>query len=287
MSLREHLVRLGLRVGFALGPHMPPGLQRSLWHHGAPVALRFGLATPAHWIANAEVVLGRAPTDAEVCRAVESYLRYFVEMFALPGHIQRQARLCRVEGWTLDELRAAARDEGVVLALGHLANWDWAGAWAAVHDIPLSTVAEQLTGREGVAFLDYRRGLGMQVYGHRDPDVIEQLTADVAAGRVVCLLADRDLKGHGLPVTWQTAEGAWPITMPAGPAVVAQRSGATLRALVLRYDGPGLVMSFSEPITVGEGSQGLVAAMQTVADHLSVHVRDHVIDWHLFQPFFE
>ena len=63
--------------------------------------------------------------------------------------------------------------------------------------MPVTTVAEALPGPDFAAFVAFRERLGMQVLSHRDPAVIGALLAAVRAGRLVCLLGDRDLAGSG------------------------------------------------------------------------------------------
>ena len=74
--------------------------------------------------------------------AVRSYLRYWRESFRLPAWpTDDLVRRTRTVGE--HHLRDAFdRGRGVVAALPHMANWDWAGAWACATGMPLTTVAE-------------------------------------------------------------------------------------------------------------------------------------------------
>jgi KDO2-lipid IV(A) lauroyltransferase len=74
--------------------------------------------------------------------------------------------------------------------------------------------------------------------------------------------------------------------MPRGPAELARRTGAPLMPATLHYDGPELVITFHDPIPVGEGEQGVVAAMQAVADRFTDAMREHPVDWHMMQRVF-
>lgn len=96
--------------------------------------------------------------------AMRSYCRYWMETFRLPSY-SRSDILQRftLDGWEVfDEHREAGT--GVVLAIPHSGNWDLAGAWVCARGWPLTTVAERLSV-DGVyeKFLDFRRGLGMEV----------------------------------------------------------------------------------------------------------------------------
>jgi KDO2-lipid IV(A) lauroyltransferase len=203
-------------------------------------------------------------------------------MLALPGWTPVEVRR-RVR--TVDEapLRAAYASSGVVVALPHSGNWDLAGAWACLTGMPVTTVAEQLSGLGYEAFVTFREGLGMEVLSHRDPGAIAALVSAVRRGRVVCLLADRDLAGRGLPVFF----AGRPITMPAGPAVVARRADALLVPAVCRYSGEDMVIVIGEPIAPRPGREGLIAVTQEVADFFTRTLAEQPEDWHMMQPFFE
>ena len=102
--------------------------------------------------------------DALTHEAVRSYLRYWCESFRLPAWpIEDVVRRTR----TVDEhhLRDAyAQGHGVVVPLPHMANWDWAGAWACATGMPLTTVAERLEPeRLYDEFVAFRTTLGMEI----------------------------------------------------------------------------------------------------------------------------
>ena len=104
--------------------------------------------------------------DSLTHEAVRSYLRYWCELFRLPSwpteDVVRRLR-------TVDEhlvRDAYAQGRGVVVPLPHMANWDWAGAWACATGMPLATVAERLRPeRLYDEFVAYRATLGMQAKG--------------------------------------------------------------------------------------------------------------------------
>ena len=188
----------------------------------------------------------------------------------------------RIETVNEPQMRTAYASTGAVVVLPHSGNWDLAGAYAQLTAMPVTTVAESLPGPDFAAFVAFRERLGMQVLSHRDPAVIGELLAAVRAGRLVCLLGDRDLAGSGLPVTW----AGQPVTMPAGPAVVARRSGAALIPIVCQFTPRGMRIVFSDPIPHRPGRDGLVAMTQEVADFFVATMAEQPQDWHMMQPFF-
>jgi lauroyl/myristoyl acyltransferase len=132
------------------------------------------------------------------------------------------------------------------------------------------------------AFVAFRKGLGLEVVSHRDPGALTALIDAIQCRRVVCLLADRDLSGTGVPVSWRGHS----ITMPGGPAIVARRTGAALVPAVCQFTEDGMAIIIGEPIAHRPGRDGLVAMMQEVADFFADMIARQPEDWHMMQPFF-
>ena len=163
-------------------------------------------------------------------------------------------------------------DPGAVVALPHSGNWDLAGAWACCSGMPVTTVAEQLGEAEYAAFVAFREQLGMEILSHRDPTVIAAADrgASGGAGWSACWPTGT-CAGPGVPVD---LAGGRRITMPAGPALVARRSGAALIPGVCRYvRSPTCTIDARDPTVEPEpGRDGLVAMTQQVADFFAAQI---------------
>jgi KDO2-lipid IV(A) lauroyltransferase len=231
--------------------------------------------------ANLSAATGTTASPALVRAGLASYLRNFYEVLALPGW--PPSRVLDVVSTTGEEtLREAFATRGAVVALPHSANWDLAGAWACRTGMPVTTVAEQLGDPEFRAFVAFRESLGMAVLSHTDPATLPALIEAARRRRLVCLVADRDLAGTGVPVSWAGHR----ITMPGGPALVARRSGAALIPAVCSYTATGMHISFGAAIEERPGRTGLAAMTQDVADFFAAEIARHPEDWHMMQPFF-
>jgi phosphatidylinositol dimannoside acyltransferase len=279
--LRNWLLRRIYRLGWRGAARLPAWLvsliisaasRVALWHNGAHVRTLHD---------NLSRATG-APVGNDLMRAaLTSYLRSVYEVLALPtwSEAEIRQRMSVVNEPAVREAHAAA---GAVVALPHSGNWDLAGAWACVTGMPVTTVAEHLPDPEFADFVAFRERLGMQVLSHRDPDVLAELCEAIHQRRVVCLLADRDLTGTGVPVTWR----GQPITMPAGPAIVARRTGAALLPAVCQFTNRGMAIVIGDRIAPRPGRDGLVATMQEVADFFADTIAKQPADWHMMQPFF-
>ncbi len=239
------------------------------------------------WQRNVTIATGRRPEQEEMAAAVRSYLRMVTESFVLPAWTPTET-VAAVSTDPVGErrLREAVAGGRAVVALPHIGSWDHAGAWACATGMPVSTVAEQLGPAEFAAFRRYREGLGLRVYSHREPAVLRALGSDLAAGRLVCLVADRSFGGNGVPVGWPAPSGPVPVRVPAGPALLARRHQALLIGVSARFTRTGIHLGFSEPVEHCPGSDGLVAMTQQLTDFFAAEVARCPSDWHVFQPFF-
>jgi phosphatidylinositol dimannoside acyltransferase len=216
--------------------------------------------------------------------AVRSYARYWQEAFRLPTLGPRRI----VDGCTVPGVehleRCRAEGRGMIMALPHSGNWDAAGVWLVDWlGGPFYTVAERLKPESLYRrFLDYRESLGMRVLpltGGERPST-DVLRDWVAAGGATCLLVDRNLGAGGVPVQFfgRTA------TMPGGPALLADRTGAGLFPVVCRFDGAGWRMVIHPEVPLDPElrlRERLTAAMQGVADAFATSIAQQPEDWHM------
>ncbi|MEV5532604.1 phosphatidylinositol mannoside acyltransferase [Streptomyces prunicolor] len=223
---------------------------------------------------------------AELSRAgMRSYLRYWMESFRLPA-------------WSADRVKAGfepkdvhhltdaiASDRGVILALPHMANWDLAGAWVTTKlETPFTTVAERLKPETLYdRFVAYREGLGMEVLPHSGGTAFGTLARRLRDGGLVCLVAERDLSASGVEVKFFGE----PTRMPAGPALLAQQTGALLLPVTLWYDdSPVMKGRVHPPVEVpesGDRAEKTSVITQALADAFATGIADHPEDWHMLQ----
>ncbi|SEQ46506.1 phosphatidylinositol mannoside acyltransferase [Microlunatus flavus] len=285
---RARVVRAAYRLGWRHGGRLPEPVVRALSLVAARVVVARDGVHVARLRENLTVLSGR-PADAALLRAgIASYLRTFWEVLALPRWSPQQVldRVDLVNGPVVHEAFATT---GAVIALPHSGNWDLAGAWACLSGMPVTSVAEQLGAAEFAAFLAFREGLGMEILSHRAPGLVDTLVEHVHRRRLVCLMADRNFSGRGVEVDLAGRR----VTMPAGPAEVARRSGAALIPTVAHYGGRPLRRGAQMRLVLGPvvpaqpGDDGLVAMVQACADFFTAVLSDHPEDWHVLQPFFD
>ncbi|MGW5778479.1 phosphatidylinositol mannoside acyltransferase [Streptomyces sp. NPDC003863] len=223
---------------------------------------------------------------AELSQAgMRSYMRYWMESFRLPTWTkERVERSIDIKDrHYLEDGLASGR--GVILALPHLANWDLAGVWVTRSvGVPFTTVAERLKPESLYdRFVAYRESLGMEVLPHTGGSAFGTLARRLRAGGLVCLVADRDLSASGTEVTFfgDTAR------MPAGPAILAQQTGALLLPVTLWYDDSTVMKGqIHPPVDVPESgtrAEKTSVMTQALADAFAAGIADHPEDWHMLQ----
>ncbi|MFI9204402.1 phosphatidylinositol mannoside acyltransferase [Streptomyces sp. NPDC053048] len=223
---------------------------------------------------------------ARLSRAgMRSYMRYWMESFRLPVWSEERIRAGFAPEGVHHLEKALASGRGVVVALPHMGNYDLAGAWVTTRlGVPFTTVAERLKPETLYdRFVAYREALGMEVLPHAGGSAFGTLARRLRAGGLVCLVADRDLSSSGVEVEF-FGEAA---KMPAGPAMLAVRTGAVLLPVTLWYDdSPVMRGRIHDPVEMpADGTRAERAAVMTqrVADAFAAGIAEHPQDWHMLQ----
>ena len=226
--------------------------------------------------------LSEIQLQASVREGMRSYLRYWCDTFRLPK-------------WTSDEIvnhtkvindhylrDALAAGTGAIVSLPHAGNWDHAGAYYCETGAPIVTVAEHLEPeRLFKKFLAYRESLGMEVLD-ASARSLALLSQRLRQGRLIALVADRDLSKNGVSVDFF----GHPAKMPMGPALLSIQTGAPLLTAFVRYLDSGIEITFEPAVEIpltGSNSEKAAQMIQECANRLSPHLREHLTDWHMLQ----
>ncbi|MFN2588788.1 MAG: phosphatidylinositol mannoside acyltransferase [Actinomycetota bacterium] len=277
--------------GSALARALPERWVYALAHAAGTAAARRskGAAQVARNLAR---IVGQPPDSgavrALVAEAYRSYARYWLETFRLVRE-GREFFVERFRGIGDENIdKALAEGTGVIVVVGHLGNWDAAGAWVGARGNRLVTVAEVLRPRRMFEFFaEHRARLGMTIYG-AEPGVTAKLVDEVRRGAVLAILGDRDLKGNGVVADFFGE----PATFPRGAASIALRAGVPVLIGGV-YERPlpdgrrGWVAEISEPVPLPDpaAADAVEELTRTIAAGLEDCVARHPEQWHVFQPF--
>jgi phosphatidylinositol dimannoside acyltransferase len=290
-AARDRAVGLGYSAGWSVVKSMPRSMSERAFRAVADAAtVRNGGGT-RQLRKNLRRVVGPAMSelrmDALVGDALRSYARYWLETFRLES-MDHAAVAASFDANMVgrEHIEAGlARGKGVVLALPHSGNWDASGIWLVQRLGPFTTVAERLKPESVFdRFVAYRESIGMEVIaltgGERAPTDV--LAERLRANGVVCLLADRDLSSRGIEVNFFGE----PARMPAGPAMLAAMTGASLSVVHSFFAGDdGWGHTVSPPLQLPEGTlrEKVISGTQQIADLFAEHIAQRPADWHMLQ----
>jgi phosphatidylinositol dimannoside acyltransferase len=293
-AVKDRLIAAGYSLGWSLVCKLPESWAQRGFEFFADLAWRRQGPSVRRLEANLVRVLGQ-DVDGKELRAVSrlgmrSYARYWLEVFRLPVMpVSRLIDGMNAQGPFDEAFGYLAAGRGVVFALPHMGNWDQAGAWIVAQGAgTISTVMERLKPESLYErFVGFREGLGMEVLPASGGSVrpFGILAQRLRAGKVVVLVADRDVTGSGIEVDFfgETC------MMQPGSAALAIQTGAALMPVILWFDGDGWGVRIGAEIPVPElaSRKEQVAAMtQEVARFFEDGIREHPQDWHMLQPLF-
>ena len=213
---------------------------------------------------------------------MRSYLRYWFDTFRL--NKWSKSRIIETTFVVRDNLLRdpVETKEGCIIALPHAGNWDHAAAYFCSTGIPLTAVVEKLKP-EAIfkKFLAYRQSIGIEAISHKEktiPILMERLNQ----GKLIALVADRDMSRNGIEVNFLGGIAK----MPAGPAILAIKTGSPLVTAYIRYLEKGIEITFDEtiklPVTGSEEEQ-IKKITQSMADNFAMRIKGSPVDWHMLQ----
>jgi lauroyl/myristoyl acyltransferase len=241
-----------------------------------------------HVLTTPEVSVADALVEEFVDRGFRGYGQYWAEGAKLPALKKSTIteRFTIAEG--LEHLTIAKeRGQGIIVALPHIGSWEWGGSYLDSLGLTMTAVAEELEPAELFTWFKKKResiGILIEPLNERAGSV---LLSTLRQGGVVGLLCDRDIQGNGIEVDFFSER----VTMPAGPATLALRTGATLVAAAC-YTGPGRdhYAVVTPPIEAARTSarlrEDVLRVTQSVTRELENLIRRAPEQWHVLQPRF-
>jgi KDO2-lipid IV(A) lauroyltransferase len=221
--------------------------------------------------------------DQLVRRAFVEYARYWMLAARLSGALVRdRTRSVSITGRShyLDALQHC----GVIFAVPHVGLWDAGGLVSIIEGFPIATVAEEASTPQLTAwFARQRKRLGLDSYAP-GAETTTALINLLRGNGAVALVADRDVVGDGIAVPFFGEM----TRVPAGPVVLALRSGATIlpSAVFLRPKGR-IEVAIGAPLSVerrGKLRDDVERITTDLVARFEAIIRSAPEQWHVFQP---
>lgn len=292
MNLKSSAIDASYWLGWHLIWRLPTRISYWLFKQVAFILWKREITGVRQLEMNLARVHGYVATDPRIRKlsliTLQSYMRYYCETFLLPKW-NKEKILRTVQTENVEPIETALKSGGVVLCLPHLANWDLAGAWAALYFGSVCTVAERLRP-EGVfqKFLAMRAALGVKLMPLTgEGGTYEFLRDHVIQGELVALLGDRDVAKSGMNNQFFGHRA----TIPIGAALLALETGRPLFTCAPWYDGETMVITFDNEIEFDrspvQGRERLRRAQEVtgqILGNLETHIVAHSDNWHQLQP---
>jgi len=232
-------------------------------------------------LVNLTVILPRASRRerlAIVRDMMRSYNRMLFEFLRLP-HLDRDELLRAVEVEGREHLEeAVSRRRGVILTSTHVGNWELAAVVLAHWGYRLHAVAAvQLSRWLTPAVRETKAELALETVGPEDG--FRRLIRALEQNDLVALMVDGDVFTHGMRVELFGRELEW----PAGPGVLAQRTGALVVCGFCERTRPGRFRIVLERPLDPASFPDTPALVREVARISERHIRDHLRQWCIFR----
>ena len=232
--------------------------------------------------ARVEPFMSESDLDQLTKAGMRSYLRYWIDTFRL--NKWSKERIVSTTTVVNEELLRdpIASKKGCLVVLPHAGNWDHAAAYFCSTGINLTTVAEKLKPEQiFLKFLDYRQSIGIEVL-HTEEKVLPVLLDRLQSGKLVALVADRDLSKNGISVDFFDGVAK----MPSGPARLILDSNSAFISAFITYSATGINIEFKNigPIpTEGSIEERVAKLTQLMADNFAAGIKSSPVDWHMLQ----
>jgi KDO2-lipid IV(A) lauroyltransferase len=298
IGLSERLTGFAYRLGWKLICRIPESWAKWVFTKVADIAWRRQGPKVQVLEANLHRVLvhkyASPDVDGKELRTLSratlrSYARYWLETFRLQViPVERLVSGMHIDAAGEEALFANLKaGRGVVIALPHMGNFEQAAAWVVASGAGSFTTVMERLRPESVyeAFVRFREGLGMEVLpltGGQSP--FGTLAQRLRAGKLVCLVSDRDLKDTGVEVQMfgETAR-------IASTAALAVHTGAALMPVATWFEGDDWGAHIYEEIPVPEAgtrTEKITAMSQQLARIFETAITEHPQDWHMLQRVF-
>ena len=242
-------------------------------------------------LSNASHVLSLPPSDRRVRhlarRIYATYARFVIELMRLPSLPDDEpTRLVRGGGERGEESfvrlfeRQRAEGRGLIAVSAHIGSIDLLAGAFALRGLPAYGLADDSGYPELFEEMNaQRRRWGIGVIPWRNLRRVFQALREPA---VVGLVVDWGYRPDGIPVR---LFGEW-TTLPAGPAMLAAKTGAAIVPVVCRRQSDGTYeASHYDPIEVADSSP---TEMQRATQAIALAIEDMIAtapeQWYSFKP---
>ena len=215
-----------------------------------------------------------------------NYARYWLETLWLTDKNFDKYISTKIEIVNFENVKKLKKQyPGIIFALPHMGNWEFAIPAANNINLNLLAVAEPLSNKYVLTwFKRLREGLGVEiVIGGKGQNTFSTLEEKLISGKDICLLSDRSVNKSGVAVEFFSNIASF----PKGPVALSLKTGVPIVPTAMIKISTGYKLYFHKPFYVpffeNEAisiQQGLKTLSNSFEDLISMDIND----WHSIQP---
>ena len=215
-----------------------------------------------------------------------NYSRYWLETLWLTSRNYEKSISNNIEIINFDYVKKLKKQyPGLIFALPHMGNWEFAIPAGNSLNLNLLAVAEPLSNKYVLNwFKKLRENLGIEiVIGGKGQNTFNLLVDKLASGKDICLLSDRSVNKSGVAVEFFSNIASF----PKGPVALSLKTSVPIVPTAMIKMSTGYKLYFHKPFYVplfeNEATsiqQGLKTLSNSFEEILSMDIND----WHSIQP---
>ena len=215
-----------------------------------------------------------------------NYSRYWLETLWLTSRNYEKSISNNIEIINFDYVKKLKKQyPGLIFALPHMGNWEFAIPAGNSLNLNLLAVAEPLSNKYVLNwFKKLRENLGIEiVIGGKGQNTFNLLVDKLTSGKDICLLSDRSVNKSGVAVEFFSNIASF----PKGPVALSLKTSVPIVPTAMIKMSTGYKLYFHKPFYVplfeNEATsiqQGLKTLSNSFEEILSMDIND----WHSIQP---
>ena len=215
-----------------------------------------------------------------------NYSRYWLETLWLTSRNYEKSISNKIEIINFDYVKKLKKQyPGLIFALPHMGNWEFAIPAGNSLNLNLLAVAEPLSNKYVLNwFKKLRESFGIEiVIGGKGQNTFNLLVDKLASGKDICLLSDRSVNKSGVAVEFFSNIASF----PKGPVALSLKTSVPIVPTAMIKMSTGYKLYFHKPFYVplfeNEATsiqQGLKTLSNSFEEILSMDIND----WHSIQP---
>lgn len=231
---------------------------------------------------NVKIVLNQKKIDSEIVKNIcINYAKYYLDFLYLEWFKKRKDKIGDIEN--LNYLKdAIQKNKGVILVSAHLGNWDIGALNFVQSKFSINVVVEKLHSEKLYEFYKKTRDkLGIKVIANGINDIQEKLRNN----EIVAIVSDRNVEGKGIETEFFNKK----TKMPAGPIVLALRTGASIiPGFTIRKRDNTYFTFLLKPIEIEKKEnldQTIKYNLKKLHKVIEEQIKKYVVQWYNLQQF--